>query len=146
MSDHSTIEASMKRIGLLLLLSGGLFVVARPSAMIPDQVRIDTGVLAGVVGATQPAVRMFKGIPYAAPPLGENRWRAPRPAAKWDGVRNADAFGAPCAAGAPIGGRGGGGARCAAPLPAAAPAAPREPARPPGRSFPNRLTRAHSAN
>ena len=101
----------MKRIGLLLLLSGVLFVVARPSAMIPDQVRIDTGALAGVVGATQPTVRVFKGIPYAAPPLGENRWRAPQPAAKWDGVRNADAFGAPCAAGAPFGGRGGGGAR-----------------------------------
>ena len=33
----------MKRIGLLLLLSGVLFVVVRPSAMIPDQVRIDTG-------------------------------------------------------------------------------------------------------
>ena len=100
---------SRTRIGLLLLLGGVLFVVARPSAMIPDQVRIDTGALAGVVGATQPTVRVFKGIPYAAPPLGENRWRAPQPAAKWDGVRNADAFGAPCAAGAPVGGRGGGG-------------------------------------
>ena len=99
---HSTIEAPMKRIGLLLLLSGVLSVVARPSAMIPDQVRIETGALAGVVGATQPTVRAFKGIPFAAPPLGENRWRAPQPAAKWDGVRNADAFGAPCAAGAPV--------------------------------------------
>src|SRR5712691_233814 len=134
MSDHSTIEASMKRIGLLLLLSGVLFVVARPSAMIPDQVRIDTGVLAGVVGATQPTVRVFKGIPYAAPPLGENRWRAPQPAAKWEGVRNAGAFGAPCTAGAPFGGRGGGGARGGArgAAPGQAPAAaepPREPAR-----------------
>jgi len=99
----------MKRIGFLLLLSGVLFVVARPSAMIPDQVRIDTGALAGVVGTTQPTVRVFKGIPYAAPPLGENRWRAPQPAAKWDGVRNADAFGAPCTSGgAAFGGRGGG--------------------------------------
>src|SRR2546430_5824022 len=120
----------MKRIGFLLLLAGVLFVVARPSAMIPDQVRIDTGALAGVVGTTQPAVRMFKGIPYAAPPLGENRWRAPQPAAKWDGVRNAGAFGAPCAAGAPFGGRGGGGARGAVPgPPPAAAAPPREPAR-----------------
>src|SRR5260370_39465589 len=101
---YSTIEAPMKRIGLVLLLSGVLFDVARPSAMIPDQVRIDTGALAGVVGATQPTVRVFKGIPFAAPPLGENRWRAPQPAAKWDGVRNADAFRAPRAAGAPFGG------------------------------------------
>ena len=137
----------MKRIGLLLLLSGVLFVVARPSAMIPDQVRIDTGVLAGVVGATQPAVRMFKGIPYAAPPLGESRWRAPRPAVKWDGVRNADAFGAPCAAGAPVGGRGGGGARGAAPgqAPAAA-APPREPARSEDCLYANVWTSASSPN
>src|SRR5947207_966621 len=91
---YSTIEASMKRIGLLFLFSGVLFVVARPSAMIPDRVRIETGELAGVVGDTQPAVRVFKGIPFAAPPLGENRWRAPQPAAKRVGVRNADAFGA----------------------------------------------------
>jgi para-nitrobenzyl esterase len=139
----------MKRIGLMLL-SGVLFVVfvvARPSAMIPDQVRIDTGTLAGVVGATQATVRVFKGIPYAAPPLGENRWRAPQPAAKWDGVRQADAFGAPCAAGAPFGGRGGGGARGAAPgqAPAAA-APPREPARSEDCLYANVWTSATSAN
>src|SRR5258707_15398301 len=112
MSKPFSIGAQMKRIGFLFLLCGVLLVVlagARPSAMIPDQVRIDTGALAGVVGATQPTVRVFKGIPFAAPPLGENRWRAPQPAAKWDGVRSADAFGAPGAAGAPFGGRGGGG-------------------------------------
>jgi para-nitrobenzyl esterase len=138
----------MKRIGLLLLLSGVLFVVARPSAMIPDQVRIDTGMLAGVVGSTQPTVRVFKGIPYAAPPLGENRWRAPQPAAKWDGVRNADAFGAPCAAGAPFGGRGGGaGARGAARGQAPADAAPpREPARSEDCLYLNVWTSASSAN
>src|SRR4051812_47346807 len=125
------IEAHMKRIGFLALLSAVLVIAARPSAMIPDQVRIETGALSGVVGATQPAVRVFKGIPYAAPPLGENRWRAPQPVAKWDGVRKADAFGAPCAAGAPFGGRGGGrGARGGVPgQPAAAPAPPREPER-----------------
>ena len=115
---------AMKRIGFLLLLSGILFVVARPSAMIPDQVRIETGALAGVVGTTQPTVRVFKGIPFAAPPLGENRWRAPQPAAKWDGVRNADAFGAPCTAGAPLDGRGGGGEIAAARGGAAAGAQP----------------------
>src|SRR6476660_5120459 len=126
---------AMKRIAFLFLFSGLLFVVSRLSAMVPDQVRIETGTLAGVVGATQPTVRVFKGIPYAAPPLAENRWRAPQPAAKWDGVRNADAFGAPCAAGAPFGGRGGGGARGGARgdappgQPPAAAAPPREPAR-----------------
>jgi para-nitrobenzyl esterase len=140
----------MKRIGLLLLVGGVLFVVARPSAMIPDQVRIDTGALAGVVGATQPTVRVFKGIPYAAPPLGENRWRAPQPASKWDGVRNADAFGAPCAAGAPFGGRGGGGNRGARgdapPQAPAATAPPREPARSEDCLYLNVWTSAASSN
>ena len=131
----------MKRIGLLLLLSGVVAIMARPSAMIPDQVRIDTGMLSGVVGATQPGVRVFKGIPFAAPPLGDNRWRAPQPAAKWDGVRPASAFGAPCTAGGGAGrggGRRGGGAPGAAPgaAPVAAPApvsaAPAIPAAPEG--------------
>ena len=135
----------MKRIGLLLLLSGVLFGVAQPSALIPDQVRIDTGVLAGVAGSVQPTVRAFKGIPYAAPPLGENRWKAPRLAAKWDGVRNADAFGAPCAAGAPAGGRGG--ARGAAPAQAPAVAAPpREPARSEDCLYANVWTSASTPN
>jgi len=141
----------MKRLPILFLLSGVLFFVARPFAMIPDQVRIDTGALAGVVGTTQSTVRVFKGIPYAAPPVGENRWKAPQPAAKWDGVRNADAFGAPCAAGAPFGGRGGGGARGGArgdappPAPAAA-APPREPARSEDCLYLNVWTSANSAN
>ena len=98
----------MKRLGLLLALCGVVALIERPSAMIPEQIRVDTGLLAGVAGTTQPTVRVFKGIPFAAPPLGENRWKAPQPAAKWDGVRKADAFGAPCAAGAPLAGRGGG--------------------------------------
>jgi para-nitrobenzyl esterase len=137
----------MKRIGLLFLLSGVLCVVARPSAKIPDQIRIDTGILAGGVGATQPTVHVFKGIPYAAPPLGENRWRAPQPAAKWDGVRDANAFGAPCAAGAPFGGRGGGGARGAARGQAPADAAPpREPARSEDCLYLNVWTSATSVN
>jgi para-nitrobenzyl esterase len=79
-------------------------------------------------------VRIFKGIPYAAPPLGENRWKAPQPAAKWDGVRKADAFGNRCLAGGGGGGRGRGAAP-AAPgrgnAPAAPPAAPAAPAQPP---------------
>src|SRR5712691_4202149 len=84
-----------------------LVVVANASATIPEQVRIETGLLAGTVSTGQPAVRVFKGIPFAAAPLGENRWRAPQPAAKWEGVRNADAFGAPCTSG-PAAGRGAG--------------------------------------
>src|SRR5436190_24287860 len=83
--------------------------IANASAAIPEQVRIETGVIAGTASTGQPSVRVFKGIPFAAPPLGENRWRAPLPVAKWEGVRKADAFAAPCIAGAAGAARGGGG-------------------------------------
>jgi para-nitrobenzyl esterase len=46
----------------------------------------------------------FKGIPYAAPPVGERRWQAPAPAAAWSGVRDARTFGSKCWAAAPYGG------------------------------------------
>ena len=41
-------------------------------------------------------IRVFKGIPFGAPPVGELRWQAPRPAAPWQGVRNATEFGPRC--------------------------------------------------
>jgi para-nitrobenzyl esterase len=41
-------------------------------------------------------VKSWKGIPFAAPPVGENRWRAPQPAAKWTGVRDATHYGHDC--------------------------------------------------
>jgi para-nitrobenzyl esterase len=120
----------MKRVAFFVVFGGVVAAIVQPSAMIPEQVRIETGLLAGTMGTGQPSVRVFKGIPFAAPPLGENRWRAPLPAAKWEGVRNADAFGAPCAAGG-AGGRGGG-RRGAAPGDATA--APQPPPREPARS------------
>ncbi|MEJ1920978.1 carboxylesterase/lipase family protein [Microbacterium sp. KHB019] len=51
---------------------------------------ISTGTLRGT---TSDGVRRFLGIPYAAPPFGENRFREPQPAASWIGVREATAFG-----------------------------------------------------
>ncbi len=47
----------------------------------------------------------WKGIPYAAPPVGELRWKAPRPPQPWDGVRKADRFGSSSAQVVPIVGR-----------------------------------------
>ena len=41
-------------------------------------------------------VRIFKGIPFAAPPVGALRWKAPQPVANWTGVRKATEFGARC--------------------------------------------------
>jgi para-nitrobenzyl esterase len=120
----------MNRIAMTAIAAAVVVTTTYVKAMVPEQVKLDSGTVAGTLSG-QPTVRVFKGIPFAAPPLGENRWKAPQPVAKWDGVRKADAFGAPCAAGAPPAGRGGGGRGAAAPgaAPQAPAAPPREPAR-----------------
>lgn len=56
------------------------------------QVHTANGVLEGVVSADG-KVRTFKGIPYAAPPVGPLRWKAPQPALSWTGVRAATNYG-----------------------------------------------------
>jgi para-nitrobenzyl esterase len=70
-----------------------------------DPVKLDTGLISGTAGAT-PEMRIYKGIPFAAPPVGDLRWRAPRPAAHWDGVRKADQFGPICMQNVPGGANG----------------------------------------
>lgn len=49
-----------------------------------------------VEGVSQRGVISFKGISYAAPPVGDLRWREPQPAAKWSDTRRADRFGKAC--------------------------------------------------
>ncbi len=124
----------MKRLVLIAIAAGFVVSSTELRAMISAQVKIDAGIVEGTASG-QPSVRVFKGIPFAAPPVGENRWKAPQPVAKWEGVRKADAFGAPCAAGPAGGGRGGGrGAAPGAAPGAAAPAAPAPPPREPARA------------
>jgi para-nitrobenzyl esterase len=60
-------------------------------------VRIESGLLQGVREGDAVA---YKGVPYAAPPVGPLRWRPPQPAARWPGVREASEFGAVCPQGA----------------------------------------------
>ena len=47
-------------------------------------------------GKTEGEVAAFLGVPFAAPPTGDDRWKPPRPAAKWEGERQADQFAASC--------------------------------------------------
>ena len=55
--------------------------------------RIDTGLVQGVVDGN---VVVYKGIPFASPPVGDFRWRAPQPAKAWKGVLKADKFPSQC--------------------------------------------------
>jgi para-nitrobenzyl esterase len=56
-------------------------------------VRVESGRLQGSV---EDGLTTFRGIPYAAPPVGSLRWRPPQPALEWEGVRTASAFGRAC--------------------------------------------------
>ncbi len=70
-----------------------LALVPAAGDAVVDEVRTKAGV---VEGAGEPDVRVFRGIPFAAPPVGDLRWRDPQPVAPWTGVRKATAFGPRC--------------------------------------------------
>jgi para-nitrobenzyl esterase len=72
-----------------------LGLLLHPAAAIQNPVRTDSGLLSGTDGANR-QVTVFKGVPYAAPPVGQLRWRAPRPPIAWQGVRKADHFSNSC--------------------------------------------------
>src|SRR4051812_29303330 len=58
-----------------------------------EQVKVEDGLLKGRV---EDGLIVFRGIPFAAPPVGDLRWRPPQPAMKWSGVRSAGEFGRAC--------------------------------------------------
>jgi para-nitrobenzyl esterase len=100
-----------------VLASGDLMGESARDPQATDQplsagpIRIETGLISGAQGR-QRGVMAYKGIPYAAPPVGDLRFRAPQPPIAWDGVRKADESGAECPQGA-----GGGGNNPNAPKP-----------------------------
>src|SRR5438045_2994073 len=58
-----------------------------------EPVRVEGGLMSGT---TEDGVRAYKGIPYAAPPVGDLRWKPPQPVVVWTGVRRGDTVGAAC--------------------------------------------------
>ena len=67
----------MTRIHTFILFAT---VVSSAAAATVDEVRIEGGELKGAIAG---GVVAFKGIPYATPPTGQNRWRPPQPVAPW---------------------------------------------------------------
>jgi len=99
-------------VGLLLVAlaacgGGGGGVVEPPVASCVSTATIVCTQYGQLQGADEGGYRTFRGIPFAAPPLGDLRWRPPAKPASWQGVRNATAFGSPCPQigvnGAPVG-------------------------------------------
>ncbi len=81
-----------------LFLTGLAFALAAGPVFAADAVptvRTDTGTLSGSHDSGT-GLDEFKGIPYAAPPLGAWRWKPPQPMSAWTGVRKADRFGPRC--------------------------------------------------
>ena len=73
-----------------------LMLVALPlGAAITQPVKVEGGQIVGVPGRDA-SIMVFKGVPYAAPPVGNLRWRAPKPVVAWQGVKKADHFGDSC--------------------------------------------------
>ena len=62
-------------------------------AATPAPVKVEGGL---VEGAADGDLAVYKGIPFAAPPVGDLRWRAPQPVQKWEGVRKADHYAPAC--------------------------------------------------
>ncbi len=72
------------------LLLSIAFLLPAMGMMAQTQVKTAEGILEG---KDLSGITVFKGVPFAAPPVGNLRWKAPQPAQKWQGVREAKEFG-----------------------------------------------------
>jgi para-nitrobenzyl esterase len=77
----------------LLKLTFFTLLISCGNKSLKQPFQIESGLISGVKSENSD-VLIFKGIPYAAPPVGNLRWRAPQPALAWKGVLTADKFGA----------------------------------------------------
>ena len=82
----------MKKLLLSLSL---LLVCVAGNAQKNPVLTIEGGQVQGVLADDHPEVFVYRGIPYAAPPIRENRWKAPQPVVPWKGVKICDTFGRP---------------------------------------------------
>jgi len=80
-----------------LLVCLALFACALPApAATPDPATLIETLSGPVAGTTERGVRVYRGIPFAAPPVGDLRWKAPEPPTPWTAVRDCTEFGPAC--------------------------------------------------
>src|ERR1700692_2046737 len=84
---------NMATMRVITVVAAVLFGVGSLGAQV--QVRTEAGLVAGSKSADGKGM-IFKGVPFAAPPVGELRWKEPQPVSPWKGVRKATEFGARC--------------------------------------------------
>ncbi|MDB5124075.1 MAG: carboxylesterase [Mucilaginibacter sp.] len=89
--DDQTNLTNMKTF-FLFVLPALFFLTPAIAQQNSPQVKINNGTLRGTYN-TATGIRSFKGIPFAAPPVGDLRWKEPQPVGDWTGVRKADHFG-----------------------------------------------------
>src|SRR5260370_9987006 len=77
----------------IALAAAVVLAVAAP-AFAADRVKTANGIVEGVT--EQSGIHVFRGIPLAAPPVGDLRWTPPQPARNWAGIRSAAQFGPRC--------------------------------------------------
>jgi para-nitrobenzyl esterase len=75
--------------------AAALLLIGVTSSEAQVRVHTEAGLVEGTTSADR-KVTIFKGIPFAAPPVGELRWKEPQPVARWTGVKKATEFGARC--------------------------------------------------
>ena len=76
-------QTTMNTLILSLALTVAV-IITGCSALSPEQVKVEQGIVQGTI---EDSLRVFKGIPFAAPPVGDLRWKAPQPAPKWKGIK-----------------------------------------------------------
>jgi para-nitrobenzyl esterase len=96
--NHTTRRYVMKRFTALLLIALVLLSTiavscAPASAPLKDPIKIDTGLVSGATVGEKQDIHVYKGIPFAAPPVGYLRWKPPQLAAPWQGVKECTEFG-----------------------------------------------------
>jgi para-nitrobenzyl esterase len=83
-----TVKICSAIFAVILLLSPSFSYLKGP-------VKTEAGLLSGITGR-HASIEVFKGIPYAEPPVGNLRWTEPRPPRHWEGVRKANHFSDGC--------------------------------------------------